>query len=117
MNHGIRHRKFSRRSEHRNAMLVNIAKELIEHESVITTLPKAKEVRSVVERMVTMGKAGGLHDRRRLLARCWGDEKIVHKVFTDLAKRYSGRPGGYVRVVKTGFRKGDCAPMSVIQFV
>lgn len=117
MNHGIKGRKLGRRGAHREALLMNLAKELIEHESIVTTLPKAKEVRPIVEKLVTIGRTNTLHHRRRLLAIFRGDAKIVDKLFSILGKRYAERPGGYTRIVKAGFRCGDCAPMSVMQFV
>ena len=117
MNHGIKGRKFGRRGSHRKALLMNLAKELIEHETIKTTLPKAKEVRPIVEKLVTVAKIDTLHNRRYLISAFCGDLKIVDKIFSVLGKRYIERNGGYIRIVRAGFRQGDCAPMSVIQFV
>jgi large subunit ribosomal protein L17 len=116
MRHGIKGRKFSRRSEHRKSMFNNMAKSLIKHEQIVTTLPKAKDLRPIVEKMITLGKKGDLSARRRLISKL-GDNAEVKKVFSTLAKRYEARKGGYVRIMKKGFRQGDCAPMAVIEFV
>jgi large subunit ribosomal protein L17 len=116
----MRHRKtgraFSRTWEHRKAMLANLACSLIKHEQIVTTLPKAKELRPVVEKLVTLGKRGGLHARRLLIART-RDEGTAAKVMDVLAGRYAERPGGYLRILKAGFRQGDHAPLAVIEFV
>ncbi|AEI88373.1 MAG: 50S ribosomal protein L17 [Candidatus Midichloria mitochondrii] len=117
MNHGISGRKFGRYSGHRKSLLVNLAKELIEHEQIITTVYKAKDVRPVVEKLVTLAKKGDLHSRRRALSFFYNDEIIVSKLFDKIASRYSQRNGGYLRIIKAGFRKGDCAPIAVIEFV
>jgi large subunit ribosomal protein L17 len=116
MRHGIKGRKFSRRSEHRKSMFKNLAKSLIKHEQIVTTLPKAKDLRPIVEKMITLGKKGDLSARRLLISKL-GDNAEVRKVFSTLAKRYETRPGGYLRIMKKGFRQGDCAPMAVIEFV
>jgi large subunit ribosomal protein L17 len=116
MNHKIKGRKFNRYSAHRKAMFVNLTKSLLEHEQITTTLAKAKDLRSVAEKMVSLGKKGTLHARRKAIAYL-RDEKIVAKLFSDIASRAKTRPGGYTRVLKAGFRKGDCAPMALIQLV
>ena len=116
MRHAKTHRKFSRRSDHRRSMLANLAASLIKHEQITTTLPKAKDLRRIVEKLVTLGKRGGLHARRQAIATLQ-DAKLVEKIFTTLAERYKGRPGGYTRVLKAGFRHGDAAAMAVIELV
>jgi large subunit ribosomal protein L17 len=116
MRHRLRGRGFSRRSEHRRAMFENLAAALIKHEQITTTLPKAKDLRPIVEKLVTLGKRGGLARRRRLIA-VLQDTGLANKVMTTLAGRYASRPGGYTRIVKAGFRYGDNAPMAVIEFV
>ncbi len=116
MDHGIRGRKFGRRSGPRKALLRGLAKALIQCECIKTTLPKAKDIRPFVEKMVTLGKKETLHNRRILISMLGGDITIASKIF-ELGKRYIERPGGYLRILKTGFRKGDGAPMSVIEFV
>ena len=116
MRHGFRNRRFNRSSEHRKAMFANMAVALIKHEQIITTLPKAKDLRPVVEKLVTLGKRGDLHARRQAIAQI-RDEVIVKKLFDVLGLRYSERQGGYTRVLKAGFRYGDNAPMAVIEFV
>ena len=98
-------------------MFVNMAAALVKHEQIETTLPKAKDLRGVVERLVTLGKRGGLHARRQALSRLGGDTALVEKLFDTLKERYKDRPGGYLRVIKSGFRFGDNAPMAVIEFV
>jgi len=110
------HRGFSRTSAHRKAMFENLAAALIKHEQIRTTLPKAKDLRPVVERMITKGKHGGLHARRQLIASLQS-APLAEKLLTTLAERYADRPGGYTRVVKAGFRYGDNAPMAVIELV
>ena len=117
MRHRMRGRKLNRTSSHRKAMFSNMAMALIEHEQIRTTLPKAKDLRPIVERLITLGKRGGLHARRQALARLGGDAKLVDKLFTVLGTRYAGRSGGYTRVMKAGFRYGDSAPMAVIELV
>lgn len=116
MNHKIKGRKFNRYTAHRKAMFVNLTKSLLQHEQIVTTLPKAKDLRGVVERMISLGKKGTLHSRRQALAYL-RDEALVAKLFSDVAVRFQSRPGGYTRVLKAGFRKGDCAPMAVIELV
>jgi large subunit ribosomal protein L17 len=110
------HRGFSRTSAHRKAMFENLAAALIKHEQIRTTLPKAKDLRPVVERMITLGKKGGLHARRQAIAKLQ-DAKLADKLLTTLAERYADRHGGYTRVIKAGFRYGDAAPMAVIELV
>src|SRR5215475_3005805 len=116
MHHAKTHRKFNRRSEHRRAMLANLAASLIKHEQIVTTLPKAKDLRPVVEKLVTLGKRGDLHARRQAIAQM-RDVAMVKKLFEVIGPRYSARNGGYTRVVKAGYRYGDSAPVAVIEFV
>lgn len=117
MRHRMSGRKLNRTSAHRKAMFGNLAAALIKHEQIRTTLPKAKELRPLVERLVTLGKRGSLHARRQALARLHNDSKMVDKLFSVLADRYRDRPGGYTRILKAGFRYGDSAPMAVIEFL
>ena len=117
MRHRMSGRKLNRTSSHRKALFGNMAAALIKHEQITTTLPKAKEMRSVVDRLITLGKRGDLHARRIAVARLHGDKKLADKLFTTLADRYRDRPGGYTRVIKAGFRYGDSAPMAVIELV
>ncbi|PPD16772.1 MAG: 50S ribosomal protein L17 [Methylobacterium sp.] len=116
MRHGFRGRRFSRTSSHRKAMFANLAQALINHEQIVTTLPKAKDLRPVVEKLVTLGKKGDLNARRQAIAEL-RDAELVKKLFDVLAPRYAARNGGYTRVLKAGFRYGDSAPMAVIEFV
>lgn len=116
MRHGKAHRKFNRTAEHRKAMFENMAASLIKHEQIITTLPKAKDLRPIVEKLVTLGKRGDLHARRQAIAQLQ-DEAVVRKLFDVIGKRYADRQGGYTRVLKAGFRHGDNAPVGVIEFV
>jgi large subunit ribosomal protein L17 len=116
MRHGKAHRKFSRKHEHRRAMFANMAAALIKHEQIITTLPKAKDLRPVVEKLVTLGKRGDLHARRQAIAQM-RDIAMVKKLFDVIGPRYKGRNGGYTRVLKAGFRYGDSAAVAVIEFV
>jgi len=109
-------RKLNRTSSHRKAMFNNLAHALVKHEQIKTTLPKAKDLRPIVEKLVTLGKRGGLHARRQILASL-KDEKMAEKLLTVIAERYKSRSGGYTRVLKAGFRYGDMAPMAVIEFV
>ena len=109
-------RKLNRTSSHRKAMLANMAVALIKHEQIVTTLPKAKELRPFVEKLVTLGKKGDLAARRRAYAQL-PEEQYAAKLFDTLAERYANRNGGYIRVLKAGFRFGDNAPMAVIEFV
>jgi large subunit ribosomal protein L17 len=116
MRHGKAHRKFNRTAEHRKAMFENMAASLIKHEQIVTTLPKAKDLRPFVEKLVTLGKRGDLHARRQAIAKLQ-DETIVKKLFDVIGPRYAERQGGYTRVLKAGFRHGDSAPIGVIEFV
>jgi large subunit ribosomal protein L17 len=116
MRHGMHGRGFSRYSAHRKAMFENLAASLIKHEQITTTLPKAKDLRPIVERLITMGRRGGLSVRRRAIATLH-DEKLADKLVTTLAERYKARPGGYTRIVKAGYRYGDNAAMAVIELV
>src|SRR5581483_3381869 len=116
MRHGKVHRKLGRRPEHRKAMFANMCASLIKHEQIITTLPKAKELRPVVEKLITLAKKGGLAARRQAIAEM-RDAAQVKKLFEVLAPRYKDRNGGYTRVLKAGFRYGDNAPRAVIEFV
>ncbi len=116
MNHGIKGRKFRRYSAHRISMFRNLAISLVCHEQIKTTLPKAKDLRSVVEKMITVAKGGSLHARRQLVSMI-GDCAEVAKLMDVLASRYKERAGGYTRVLKTGHRQGDCAPMAIIELV
>ena len=116
MRHRHGYRRLNRTASHRKAMFANMAVALIKHEQIKTTLPKAKELRGVVDRLITLGKRGDLHARRQALSRL-RDPKIAAKLFDTLADRYKERPGGYTRVLKAGFRYGDMAPMAVIELV
>ena len=116
MRHGFAHRRFSRTPEHRKAMFANMAVALIKHEQIVTTLPKAKDLRPVVEKLITLGKRGDQHARRQAISQI-KDETIVKKLFDVIGPRYKDRHGGYTRVLKAGFRHGDSAPMAVIEFV
>jgi large subunit ribosomal protein L17 len=116
MRHGHAYRKFNRTAEHRRAMFANMCAALIKHEQIMTTLPKAKDLRPVVEKLVTLGKRGGLSARRQAIAEI-RDVGMVKKLFDVLAPRYKERNGGYTRVIKAGFRYGDNAPVAVIEFV
>jgi large subunit ribosomal protein L17 len=116
MRHRLRGRGFSRRSEHRQAMFENLAAALIKHEQITTTLPKAKDLRPIVEKLITLGKHGGLANRRRAIARLQSTA-LANKLMTTLAERYAGRPGGYTRIIKAGFRYGDNAAMAIIELV
>src|SRR6202789_2178164 len=116
MYHGHAKRRFSRTSEHRTAMFANMAQALIKHEQITTTLPKAKDLRPVVEKLVTLGKKGDLHARRLAISRL-RDPDLVKKLIDVIGPRYKGRSGGYLRIMKAGFRQGDNAPMAVIEVV
>ena len=116
MRHGIAGRKLNRKTSHRIALLKNLSKSLIINEQIETTLPKAKDLRPFVEKILTMGKSNTLHSKRKVLAYL-GDQSLVNKVFDVLAKRYSKRNGGYVRIIKSGFRYGDSAPKAIIELV
>jgi large subunit ribosomal protein L17 len=116
MRHGKSGRKFSRTASHRKAMFANMAVALITHEQIVTTLPKAKDLRPIVEKLVTLGKRGDLHARRQAIAQL-RDVEAAKKLFETLGPRYQERQGGYTRVLKAGFRYGDNAPVAVIEFV
>ena len=116
MRHGFAGRRFSRSASHRKAMFANLAVSLIEHEQIVTTLPKAKDLRPIVEKLVTLGKRGDLHARRQVIAQI-GNEDVVKRLFDTIAPRYATRNGGYLRIMKAGFRRGDNAPLAVIEFV
>ena len=116
MRHGKVHRKLNRTAEHRRAMFANMCAALIKHEQIVTTLPKAKELRPIVEKLVTLGKKGGLDKRRQAISEM-RDAVQVKKLFDVLAPRYKDRNGGYTRVLKAGFRRGDNAPLAVIELV
>jgi large subunit ribosomal protein L17 len=116
MRHRLSGRSFSRDTSHRKAMFDNLAHALLKHEQIRTTLPKAKDLRPIVEKLITLGKRGGLHCRRQALATLQ-DPKLAEKLFGALADRYRDRKGGYTRIIKAGFRHGDCAAMAVIELV
>ncbi|HEY0144860.1 MAG: 50S ribosomal protein L17 [Methylovirgula sp.] len=116
MYHGRAKRRFNRTAEHRKAMFANLSQALIKHEQIVTTLPKAKDLRPVVEKLVTLGKRGDLHARRQAIAQI-KDVDLVRKLFDVLGPRYKTRNGGYTRVLKAGFRQGDNAALAVIEFV
>src|SRR5210317_130345 len=116
MRHARGYRRLNRTHEHRKALWANMAGSLIEHEQIKTTLPKAKELRPIVEKLVTLAKRGDLHARRQAIARI-KDKDQVAKLFATLGPRYAERNGGYIRVMKAGYRYGDNAPMAVIEFV
>ena len=116
MYHRKSYRRFGRSSEHRQAMFANLAASLIKHEQIITTLPKAKDLRPVVEKLVTLGKRGDLHARRQALAKL-GNADMVKKLIDVIGPRYKARQGGYTRILKAGYRYGDAAPVAVIEFV
>ena len=116
MRHRMSHRGFSRTSAHRKAMFENLAAALIKHEQIRTTLPKAKDLRPIVERLITLGKRGGLHARRQAIGKLQ-DAGLANKLLTVLAERYATRPGGYIRIIKAGYRHGDDAPMAIIELV
>jgi large subunit ribosomal protein L17 len=114
--HGIAYRKLGKKPEHRKAMFANMCAALIKHEQITTTLPKAKELRPVVEKLITLGKRGDLHARRQAISKI-RDVAMVKKLFDVLGPRYKERNGGYTRVLKAGYRYGDNAPVAVIEFV
>lgn len=116
MRHARGYRRLNRTHEHRKALFSNMAGSLIEHEQIKTTLPKAKELRPIVEKLITLAKRGDLHARRQAAAKL-KEDKDVSKLFDVLGPRYADRNGGYVRVMKAGFRYGDMAPMAIIEFV
>ena len=116
MKHSIKHRKLNRTSSHRKALLKNLSQALIKHEQIMTTLVKAKTLKPYVDKLITIGKKGTLHSRRQAITKL-GNQKLVVKLFDVLSKRYSNRHGGYSRVIKAGFRYGDCSPMAVIELL
>jgi large subunit ribosomal protein L17 len=116
MRHGNAHRKLNRTAEHRKAMFANMCAALIKHEQIITTLPKAKDLRPIVEKLITLGKRGDLHARRQAVSQM-RDVAMVKKLFDVMGPRYKDRHGGYTRIIKAGFRYGDSAPIAVIEFV
>lgn len=116
MRHGSGYRKLGRTTSHRTAMFANMAASLIKHEQIVTTLPKAKELRPFVEKLVTLAKRGDLHARRIAISRV-RDQDQVRKLFDTIAARYAERNGGYIRIMKAGYRYGDNAPLAVIEFV
>jgi large subunit ribosomal protein L17 len=116
MRHGMKNRKLGRKSGHRKSMFINLAHALLKHEQISTTLPKAKDLRPQVEKLITLGKRGDLHARRQALS-VLKDVELVNKLFTTVAERYKARKGGYTRVLKAGFRYGDAAPMAIIELV
>ena len=116
MRHRKSGRKLGRRSEHRTAMLPNIVTSLLDMERIVTTVPKAKEVRRVAEQMITLGKRGDLHARRQAMAYIRSKE-VVAKLFDQLSSQYADRQGGYTRIIRTGFRAGDAAPMAILELV
>jgi large subunit ribosomal protein L17 len=116
MRHGYAHRKLGRTTAHRTSLFANMSASLIKHEQIVTTLPKAKELRPFVEKLVTLAKRGDLHARRIAISKV-RDVDQVGKLYATLGPRYAGRNGGYIRVLKAGFRHGDNAPMAVIEFV
>ena len=116
MRHGNAHRKLNRTAEHRKAMFANMCAALIKHEQIITTLPKAKDLRPIVEKLITLGKRGDLHARRQAVSQM-RDVAMAKKLFDVLGPRYKDRNGGYTRIIKAGFRYGDSAPIAVIEFV
>jgi len=116
MRHRVAGRKLGRKTEHRLAMFRNMVTSLLDHERIVTTVAKAKEIRKFAEHMITLGKRGDLHARRQALAFV-RSKKVVHKLFAEIAPRYAQRQGGYTRIVKMGFRRGDGAPMCLIELV
>ena len=116
MRHRMSGRKLNRTSQHRQMLFRNMAQALVKHEQIVTTLPKAKALRPVVERLITLGKRGDLHARRLAFARLRSEEAVA-KLFKELGPRYEGRQGGYCRIIKAGYRYGDAAAMAVIEFV
>lgn len=116
MRHGVAHRKLNRTASHRRAMFANMAASLIEHEQIVTTLPKAKELKPIMDKLITLAKRGDLHARRLAISKIRNTDQ-VSKLFATLGPRYSERSGGYTRVLKAGFRHGDNAPLAVIELV
>ncbi|WP_181705241.1 50S ribosomal protein L17 [Chthonobacter rhizosphaerae] len=117
MRHGFAGRRFSRTQSHRKAMFANMVASLVEHEQIVTTLPKAKDLRPIIEKLVTLAKKGDLAARRQLIAELQNNEVAAKKLFEVLGPRYKARSGGYTRILKAGFRYGDSAPVAVIEFV
>ncbi|MFN5352332.1 MAG: 50S ribosomal protein L17 [Alphaproteobacteria bacterium] len=115
MRHGIKGRKFGRNQGSRKALFRNLVASLIEHEQIVTTVAKAKDLRPIVEKLITLGKKGGLFARKRALSIL--PKEVVDKLFSTIADRYKGRNGGYLRIIKAGYRYGDSAPVAVIEFV
>ena len=116
MRHGNAHRKLGRTTSHRLAMFRNMAASLVKHEQITTTLPKAREIRPYMEKLITLAKHGGLSNRRLAHARLGDDDQLM-KLFEVLAARYADRPGGYVRIVKAGIRRSDATPMAIVELV
>ncbi|WBQ14136.1 50S ribosomal protein L17 [Hyphomonadaceae bacterium BL14] len=116
MRHGVAHRKLNRTASHRRAMFANMASSLIEHEQIVTTLPKAKELKPIMDKLITLAKRGDLHARRQAIAKIRNKDQVA-KLFATLGPRYQERQGGYTRVLKAGFRHGDNAPLAVIELV
>ena len=116
MRHGMAHRKFSMTTSQRRALVSNLTNAVLTHEQITVTLPRAKELRTFVDNMITLAKKGELNNRRQALS-FLRDNEVVSKLFSTLAERYKNRNGGYCRVLKTGFRYGDCAPMAIIELV
>lgn len=116
MRHGMSGRKLNRTSSHRKALLMNLSNSLLKHEQIKTTLPKAKELKPFVEKLITLGKKGNLSNRRQAIS-ILHDLEVVNKLFSEIAKRYEGRNGGYTRIMKFGFRTGDASPMAIIELV
>jgi large subunit ribosomal protein L17 len=116
MRHGVAHRKLNRTASHRRAMFANMAASLIEHEQIVTTLPKAKELKPIMDKLITLAKRGDLHARRQAIAKIRNKDQVA-KLFATLGPRYQERNGGYTRVLKAGFRHGDNAPLAVIELV
>jgi len=116
MRHGMKGRKLNRTRSHRKALFQSLAVSLLQHEQIKTTLPKAKELKPIVESLITLGKKGGLHKRRQAIS-FLQNEEVVAKMFSSLAERYKERNGGYTRIMKYGFRPGDKAPMAIIELV
>jgi large subunit ribosomal protein L17 len=116
MRHGVAHRKLNRTASHRKAMFANMAASLIEHEQIVTTLPKAKELKPIMDKLVTLAKRGDLHARRQAISQVRNKDQVA-KLFATIGPRYTERNGGYTRVLKAGFRYGDNAPMAVIELV
>ncbi len=117
MRHRIKGRKFSRGTAHRSSMLMNLTKSLIIHQNIVTTLPKAKDLRPVVEKIITLGKNDTLSSRRRAISFFRGDYEVVKKLFSEVSPMFAARNGGYTSIVKAGYRQGDSAPMAIIRFV